>query len=167
MSVDLHYNLSVKAKETLADDLDLGTGGVLTHEIAGLCGFLDANTTIVVTKAWSDQGELVAGTKTIDLTSLSRGADLAAEDFTGAEVKFAVIHAVSTNTSAIVVATGGANGYWIFGSAGGEVSIPAGGHTTYYAVEGNPTVAVGAKNIDITSADVDAKYDIILVAGTV
>jgi len=170
MSVILHYDLSFKAVEDLAAGLDLATGSTFTHKFTGIAGVLNADSDNEVSKVWSDNRALAAGTDTIDLTSLARGSALVAEDFTGLYVKFIAVMAPYANTAAIKVTAGGANGYLLWGSAAGELNVGAEAVVTMFAAGGPgspPVVAAGAKNITLTSTDLDATYDILLVAGPI
>ncbi len=60
---------------------------------------------------------------------------------------------------------GAANPYNLFGDANGEITLAPDARAVLYFAAGLPDVAGGAKEIDVSSSDVDAKYDIIMAAG--
>ena len=163
MSVKVEYNLRAQAVETLALNIDSPNPNV-THEISGDSGTLDANSTVPATKAWKDDRQLSSGTDTFDLTALSRG-NLNDEDFTGLKVQIIKIKAKSTNTAVTTFKAGTTNGYNLFGNADGEITLDAGAVALFQMNDKLADVGASAKNIDISSTDVDAQYEILLVAG--
>lgn len=126
---------------------------------------LDANTTPAVTKSWSDQVSLTAGTVTLDLTALSRGTNMSTVNMNGLKVQLVKIKAKSTNTQTITIADAASNGYNLFGDASGQVTLDASGEIMQYTPELLANISSTAKDITITSNDVDAIFDIQIVAG--
>lgn len=163
MSVTASFNLDLKADEVLALGLDNVTDPTLRHAVV-TSGTLTGSTSVPSTKAFSDQRSLAAGTDTLDLTALV-GALSSAIDMTGLKVQLVKIVAAIANTEDIVIADTAATGYFIFGDASGQVTLPPGGSIMLFGNEGLPDVGAGAKDIDVTSSDLDAIYDIIIVAG--
>lgn len=165
MAVALAMNFRCDAAETPATWMDLSTAPTYTHKIDGLEKVnLDATSTPAVTKAWSDQRSLSAGTDTIDLTALAvPGQD--AVDFSGLKVQVIKFYNRSGNSGAMEIAPDATNGYNIFGTNDDKVTVPVGGAIQAYLPEGNPDVAGGsADEITITGTGTDT-YDILLVAG--
>ena len=164
MAVSVQYNGLLNVQETIALSEDLvGTDPTVVEEI-DTYGTLTASTTVPVTKAWGDERTLSSGTDTFDLTALVNAAHDNI-DMTGLKVQFIKVLALSTNTEAITVEPGDADPYEIFGSAAGKVDLVAGAWTLCYFADGNEDVASDAKNIKVTSSDVDAKYQVQIVAG--
>ena len=164
MAVTAIYELKLDVGETMALGLDNVSDLQHKHQISGGSGKLDANSTVPATKAWSDNRQLAAGSDSIDLNALPFG-NLPNVDLTGVKVQLVKIKADAANTAAIKFKVGAANGYNIFGSATGEKSLPKGAQSIEFWNDQLPDVGAAAKNIDITSSDADAKYDIELVAG--
>ena len=163
MSVRLSYKFKNQISETLA----FGTLGVSGE---GTERTLDSGTDPPVTKQAGGEHTLAAGAETLDLTAILNQAG-AAVDFTGLKVQSIFIKANAANTATIKFKTGATNGYNLFGSAGGEISLSSNTAKTWgdecmlVFADTLPDVAAGAKTIDVSSSDVDAKYDITLVAG--
>lgn len=124
---------------------------------------LKADSTAPATKAFSDRLSLAAGTKSVDLAALTDAAGVAL-NLTGLKVQAIVVKAAAANTSTITMQAHGTNGYNILGASGLAV-IPAGGVIFASLNEGAPDVGASAKVIEFTSSDVDASFDIVLVAG--
>lgn len=166
-AVSVSYNLQLDVLETLDLALDLGVGTPrVTHQIASpaAAGTLNATSTPVASQVASDAGALTAGAATIDLTA-APSRDGGTVDLTGLKVQAVKIACPATNTAAVVVAVGASNGYHLFGDGDGQIAIPAGGQVLFIAPEGLPDVGAAACEIDLASADADAAYSIILVAG--
>jgi hypothetical protein len=72
----------------------------------------------------------------------------------------------AANTANLVVADNATNGYLIFGSSTGELSLPPGASIVLFFKNGLADVSATVKQIAVTSTDTDAKYQIILVAGS-
>jgi len=123
------------------------------------------STPAAISTVWSKRVQLSAGTLTLALDALSRGSELSALDLTGLKVQAVQIFCPSTNTDAVLVEEAAVNGYGIFGAATAEVSIAPGGMVTFYNPEGNEDVGATESDLDLTSPDVDADVDILLVAG--
>lgn len=164
MSVSAKYNLKLHVDEVLALGLDNVANPTAVHETTDESGTLNAGSTPPATKAWSDERQLAGGTDTFDLTALANG-NLANVDFTGLKVQLVKIVADPTNTDDIVVADGASNGYHLFGDASGQITLGPGGAALLFFQDSLPDVSGTAKNVTVTSADADAIYDIILVAG--
>lgn len=162
--VKVEYDFKLKVTETL----DVGVDGVTnldhTLQIAGSSGSLSPTSTVPATKAWKDQGALTAGAATIDLTALARD-NLPTIDMTGLKVQLVHIVNASTNSAALTVVDGASNGYNLFGDASGQVTIPVGGQLLWFGNENLDAVATADAEIDLSSSDTDATYDILIVAG--
>jgi len=164
MSVTADYSFFVKAVETVALGIDGVTNPDVEFSISGLQGRLTGSTTVPVTKSWKDQIQLSAGAATLDLTALANG-NLPNVTFSGLKVQLVALFAAVLNTAAVVVDVGSSNGYYLFGDANGQVTIPAGGCAAFYCAEGLPDVGSGAKALAFSSSDVDSIIDVLLVAG--
>jgi hypothetical protein len=168
MSVSAKQQMGMVTTETVSTGLDhgdateavahnLNSGGVSTTT-------LTSTTTPPATKVYSDEIDLVAGAATIDLTSLT-GPFSASVDFTGLKVQQIYIKAHAANTSHITLVEGVANPYFLFGITADRITVHAGTEVMFRMNEALADVAAGAKTIDASSADLDAKFDIHLVAG--
>jgi hypothetical protein len=170
MSVTAIYDLKLLVEEVLSVSQDLADDPQLDHEPStAIAGILTASTKTPASKVWSDTRSLVAGADTFDLTSLT-GPNGTSIDFTGLKVCLIFIAADKDNTEPIKFDVGAANGYNLFGAATSEISLDAntgdyGAGVLMFCPETLPDVAAGAKNIDVTSAEADGSYSIILVAG--
>lgn len=167
MAVTVNFIQELKAEESISLGLDLVSNPTVTHQIGDngrTSGTLTASTVVPATKAWSDTRTLSAGADALDLTALVFG-NLANVTFSGLKVQNIKIKAAATNTSPIVVKPAASNGYNLFGDADGQVTLGAGAEVQVYNPDTLADVGGSAKAVDVTSADVDAIYSIILVAG--
>lgn len=168
MSVKLKYDFKFKVEEVPALLLDLiGSNPTLNHEVSGTkSGELDGTTStapqFTLDDVFSDRRSLVAGALTLDLTALVSTLGTT-KNFTGKKVKGIIIMPSVNNTAGIVVKDGASNAYLIWGSTTGEITAWPG--LPIMQLFGNNLAAVGAsvKNIDFSSSDTDAEFDIILV----
>lgn len=165
MSVTATLDMGLKAVETVSASLDLASNPNITHELAVGRLTLNANSTPVVSAAWSDTVALSTGAATIDLTSLSRGAVLSALDLSGLKIQAIILQAKSTNTDTISVVPGASNGFNIFGGADGKIYLAAGAACLFYVPEDWSDVAAADAEIDLASNDADAEIDVVLLAG--
>lgn len=165
MSVEASYNLYLRVVETLALAQDLAVNPSQTLTLGDVKGTLTSSTTVPATKAWSDTRGLGDGADSIDLTALARGSDLSNVDFTGLKVQLVIIAAAAANTAGIVFKDGAANPYLLFGDASGQVTLLPGTSCLLHWPDKLADVAAGAKEVDMTSTDLDAIYSMILVAG--
>lgn len=163
MGITAHYSFTLTVKEDVGLSMDQVTDPTAVHKISDGAGTLRSTSQVPGTKAWSDLRTLSAGADSLDLTSLPRGS-LPAATFDGLKVQLIKIKAAAANTAAIVFAAAGANGYSLFGSAGVCVLTP-GAQVQFYWPDNLGDVGSGAKSIAITSTDLDAVYEMILVAG--
>ena len=166
MAVTATLSMGLIARDTLAAALDLASNPVITHELTVADrSTLNASSTPAVTAAWSDTVALSGGSATIDLSSLSLGATLTALDLTGLKVQGFVFQSKAANTDTVTIVDGASNGYNLFGDSSGQVTLSPGGAVSFYAPEDLPDVGSGAKTIDLSSSDLDAQVDVILIAG--
>ncbi len=163
MSTSAPYDFRCEATETIELSGDNFDDPTIKHDFA-VSGTLNASSTPPATKSWSDQRTLSGGTDTLDLEALVQ-AGLSNINMTGLKVQLIKIFAASANTAVLVVKDGTTNGYNIFGDASGQVSIPAGGTVMLFGNDGLQDIAASDSEIDITSTDADAIYDILIVAG--
>lgn len=163
MSITPAINFKLSVPEILGTNSELATAAQGTHNIE-MRESLNGTTTPPATKAFSDEINLATGAATIDLADLE---DIAgnALDFTGLKLQYLVFKAPNTNTSPVEVDVGATNGYNFAGDSASHVVIPAGGMVVLVARDNLPDVGAAAKDIDLSSADADAKLQVVLVAG--
>lgn len=167
MSVTLRYDAKFHADEVPALAMDLAPSNPTLpyrSSYAGVSGTWDSTTTPAITAVSSDRLTLAAGVGTLDLRVLV-GPNGAGVDFNGLKVKGILIIANPNNTAGIVVKDGATNGYNIWGSATGEVTVWPGLPIMQLFGNNNAAVSATVKTIDFSSSDVDAEFEIILVAG--
>lgn len=162
MTVNASFTHTFTATETKAAGNELTTPVSATHAKSAT-GTLSATSTPVASDIWSDERTLSAGADTIDLTALAE-TGFAAKDFTGLKVQFVRIIADPTNTDDLVFDEGAANGYALFGS-GGNILLGPGDEAIFKHNETLEDIGSTNAEIDVSSSDVDAKYQIILVVG--
>jgi hypothetical protein len=118
-----------------------------------------------VSEVWNDQIQLSAGTVSFDLTALTNG-NLAATDLTGLKVQGFHIKAASANTADILVAGAAATPYELLGTAAAnEVELGPGDQIMRWSPESLADVSASVKDVTVTSSDVDAIFDILILAG--
>jgi hypothetical protein len=166
MAVDAQYVFKLKAIETLDNNRDLSTpdDGKYKHEIPGAFGTATATTTPAVTDVWSKTVTLSAGASTIDLTVLDNG-DLANLDLTGKKVYYAHVKAAAANTADLTIGVGATNGYPFPGVGSSDTVDLGAGDEMLFRLLTSTAVSSTVKTIDAASTDVDAIFDIVLVAG--
>lgn len=162
------FDFKLKVTETIALGIDSLTDQTYYPQIAtdNSSGTKSPTTAVPCTQQWQDTFSLSAGAATVNLASLSNG-NLTAKDFTGLKVQFIKIYNRSTNTAAVTVVDGAANGYNIWGDASGSITILVGMMVVFGAVatEGLDDIAAADRTIDFSSSDVDATVDIQIIAG--
>lgn len=163
-AVSATYNCHLTVNETIALGLDDVSDPAVTHDIGDTKDTLTATSTVKATKAWSDTATLSAGAATIDLTSLANG-NLPTVTFSGLKVKVVKIICPTGNTEPIVFAVGAANPYDLFGTASDRISVSPGNALVFYFADELENVDATHCEIDLSSADQDAAYSIIIVAG--
>ena len=165
MAIEATYDFKLKVVETLGLSQDLADDPELIHQLDTLIrGKLDANSAVPGTKVWSDTRSLSGGDETLDLTALTRGS-APTVDFTGLKVQMFIFAPASTNTGQIIVGQGAANPYFLFVTTGKAADVSEGGALMVFHNERLADVSATVKNIRIQSADLDATYSVILVAG--
>jgi hypothetical protein len=169
MSVTLRHEAKFQADETPTLALDLvATNPTIQHRVSYsgvLSGTLDASSTVAVDEVYSDTRALTAGAYTLNLAALT--STLATtKDFTGKKVKAILIAANSANTAGIVVKDGASNPYLIFATSTGETTVYPGCYVQHTFGGNLAAVSSTVKNIDFSSSDTDAEFQIILVVGT-
>lgn len=159
----VEFDPKVKVTETI----DLGIDGVTNsdsiQQIAGLSGSLSPSTTVPATKVYKDQVALTAGAKTLDLELLVR-ANLPDVVGTGLKVQLFVFSNPSTNTGAMTIVDGAANGYNIFGSAAGSNTVMIGGSIMIFGNDNLDDIASADSEIDITGTGTES-FEVLIVMG--
>lgn len=115
-SVTARYALELEVTEVLALEMDNVPGGdpPFIHSLGSPNGTLSATTTPPVTKVFSDNLALAAGTLTLDLTALAGPAGTTV-DFTDLKVQLIALRCPEGNTLPILVQKGAANAYNLMG----------------------------------------------------
>ena len=164
----VEFDFKLKVTETIALGVDSLTDQTYYPQIATdtSSGTKTPTTQVPCTTQWQDTFSLSAGAATLTLTALSFG-NLAAKDLTGLKVQFIKIRNRSTNTAAVTIVDGAANGYNILGDASGQITMPVGSTFMFGmdTTEGLQDVAAGDATIDFSSSDVDATVDVQIIAG--
>lgn len=160
------YNLGLTVEETKDQSLDNVANPTMTHTLGSHTGTLTATTSPPVTKTYSDDVPLVAGTYTIDLQALPGPASTTI-DFTGLKIQLIKITTPSTNTDDVTFDVGVSNGYNLFGASNvtdESIAVPPG---TEHVIKYNDSL----QDVDATHSEIDVtgtlveSFDIILVAG--
>lgn len=166
-AVTAHYDLLLEVDETLALSLDLAADVAHTHKTDETTrGTLNASSTPAVTKCFSDDLTLTAGTALLDLTSLTGPAGTSVT-FNGLKVQLAKFACPSSNTAPVLIQKGAATAYNLLGkdNASSETFevLPGGCMMLYHDDE--------AEDVDATHKDVKftgtagETIEVILVAG--
>lgn len=113
-SVSAEWKALLEVTEVLALGLDNAPDSPTKHSLGSPGGTLNATTTPPVTKVFSDNLALVAGAKTLDLTSLAGPAGTTV-DFTDLKVQLIALRCPEGNTLPILVQKGDANAYNLLG----------------------------------------------------
>ena len=146
--------ISLQAVETLANPAADGVN-VNLDELDQGTRTLNSSSTPAATKHHAET-ITIAGTQTVDLTSLS-DVEGTAIDGTGLKVQAVRMIADADNAAAITVAPGASNPYPLFGTSN-EVDLAAGAEICHYSPEGLPDVAAAVKEIDISGTNDDILY---------
>jgi len=163
MSVTLKIALSLAASEVLVSPSEL-VGNLNIQHVIEDKQTLNSTSTAPATKAYSDRLSLVAGSKDIDLTTLTDAANEALT-LTGLKVQALAIKAAAANTAKIAIAQGATNPYSLIAATAGKVEVGAGCSLFLTFNETAPDVGASAKVLTLTSTDVDAIFDIVIIAG--
>lgn len=167
MSVSVTSTQKLKVVETVTTSDPVVGDGSFTHQQANEADVtLNATSTPKAEDVYSGQVQLSSGTATVDLTSLTNSTGGTAKDFTGKKVQVFKLHAASDNTAGVVVAPAVSNGYNLFGDSDGQVTLGANEYLSRFCNDQLAAVGASAKDLTLTSSDVDAKLNILLVAGT-
>lgn len=161
------YAATLRVKQVLDVALDGVTNQEHVLEIADLAGeILSNDKDMPCTSAYIDQRSLTAGADSLDLTALVR-TNLDNLDWTGLKVRFVAVYGASTNTGVIVVFQSASGTPYYFADSSFAWHIVPGGWTLWHSPESTiqPDVSATVKDIDFGSADVDAAYTILMVAG--
>lgn len=155
-SLSVAYKGQVTVTETLGatNDLLFASAGnrAVVHDQFNTSETLNGSSTPAVTKAASFRSTLVAGSVSIDLTSLTstHGATMTG---TGLKVHVLRARAVSGNAAVLTLAKHATNGYSLNSDANWLWSLHPGAEMTY-------------KSDADTGEDIDATHKVIAVAGT-
>lgn len=161
MATTLAYASSINYTEVLASSVPAISGSANSVQHTAFSTSKSLSSTVVSGQGIVTDGALFnttmsGGAATIDLTSLT-GTNGRSITLLGLKVQAMKFINPSTNANNISVTKGASNGFGL-GSGGTTFTfvLPPGSEVTWYANEGTPDVASGAKTIDIsgTSAQV-------------
>ena len=162
------YGMSLTASESIE------VSGSIDHKnevkLRG-SGSLSATTAPPVSGVWGDDITIGGGgTGTLDLSALTgatiaTGAAMPDADFTGKKLQIIAIECPVTNTAAVSFDVGAAQGYEFMGSATDFVTIGPGCSFMMSFNDNLADISASLKSIDVTSTDIDAWFNITLVAG--
>ncbi len=169
MTVSAKYAMICQATESR--DLGDAVGHVnITHDFSRLMSTVEdtltANSTVPVTRVWSDTLALVGGALTLDLTGLS-GPYSSTTTFLTLKVQIVCIANPATATGALEVDVGASNGYNLFGednTKSDQVLIPPGGAVMFFGNNALADVAANEKNVDFVGTGTES-FHILMVAG--
>jgi hypothetical protein len=116
-----------------------------------------------VTKQAGGARQLTAGADTIDLTSFNNISS-GSVDFTGLKVQMIYIE-ITTATNEVTFAEGASNGFPAFAASNGKIGLGQANQVFFVLDETTPDVSASVKTIDVASSDLDAEYEIYMVAG--
>ena len=107
------------------------------------------------------QGNMTAGTLSIDLTSLT-GTNGAATNMTGLKVQIFKVIALANNANNITLVQGASNGYNLMGSF--SVTLAPGQEFLFYGNAATPAIGSGARILTMTGT-LSQGADFVVVAG--
>jgi len=164
MTVTTTINASLSVQSTVNKSQSVGdpTAGNITLplSITGLSQTWNPGTTINGLDAWSGVVTLVAGTATIDLTSLTQLGLSTAVNMTGYKLRFIQWFAPAANVANVKIAPGASNGY----APVGVVDTIAPGDPGVKPTLSSTAVGASSKNITITGTGTDS-IQLLLVFG--
>ena len=156
-------NPPVTVNETPALGLDQVTDPTILHSITmPVGGTLHATSTPAVSKVWSDRVALVAGAKTLDLQALVND-NLPNVDFTGLKIQVWMLSVPESNSGAITMTVGAANGY-DFSGGDGKVTLVPGASMVMTANNNLSDVAAADSELDFAGTGTEV-FDILIIAG--
>lgn len=163
MSVTINYTSKLNVTEVLEANVLAATDK--TVQYGGYDAVVQATgaSSPPATKSAVFEKALAAGVGTIDLTALV-GTNGVTVDGSGLRVQFAKFRNKSTSTSAILIKFGAANPYTGFGATF-QLSLAAGAEVLLRTLDAGADVAAGCKNLDLSSDDVDAILECVIVLG--
>lgn len=148
------YDIKLVVTETKDLGLDHADNPKIIHTLGSHSDILTGLTSVPITKTYEETIALVAGSASIDLTSLA-GPLGTTITFNGLKVQNIKIVCPSTNSGGITFDIAGANGYNMFGAD----------NASNESIEFMPGDVYGVKHSD-TLEDVDATHKAITVTGT-
>lgn len=161
-SVSANISLQLTATETLDATLNPAASVPnVVHKGFNVSKTLNGTSTPTVTKVVAAKIALVAGAKTVDLTSLT-GTNGATKDFSTLKVRSVLIVNPDGNSGDMVFTFGASNGYLLMGT-GWKITLKPGDAFENY-LTGAPTVDATHKNIDVTGTGTE-QFEIEMVAG--
>lgn len=134
----------------------------VTHDVLNQSESLTTGGTVPITVVAAFNKALVAGTASIDFTSLT-GTNGATVSGSGLKLQVAIIKAKTTNANAITIADGANNGYGGFGS-NFEVVLDADQWVMLFGKDKEPDVDATHKTWDLIGTGTQS-VDMILVFG--
>lgn len=159
MSISARIQMNLTVTETLSGDA-LQAAANVVHDAFNKGATLSASSAVPATNVYADEIALVAGAKSIDLTSLP--ALTGTLDATGLKVQ-AIKFINPAGNSDITFSEGAANGYALLGSSW-SLTLKAGQEAQFYLNDAAPDVATADRTIDVAGTGTET-FKIILVVG--
>lgn len=154
MSIRVSYGSSLTILETREDAFVSPADNTTTISGLDTQATLDGTTTPAVTKYAAFQQALTAGAATIDLADMPGDNPGDSVDGTGLKARFVKFRAPEDNAAAITLTAGASNGYDLLG-ADWSLALAPGEEATHRLLTTPPTVAGGAKEIDLAGTGTD------------
>ena len=154
---------SLSLKCDVVETLDNAPGAntpTVTHNKYSTNITLTSAGVVPVTKVVATRLALVAGAKTIDLTTLT-GTNGVAVSMTG--LKLQVFKFINRGTNPMTISQGAATAYQ-WGGANFSIRLYAGQELLLYGTELNPDVSASVKHIDVAGTGTE-EFEVLLLAG--
>lgn len=156
MSLTLNFRTAITAAETLegAPDSAAASKRVVTHDQFDTALTLNAASTPAVSRCSNAKIALAAGAATIDLTAMQGIGAAAASVVNATGLKLQLMKFKNLGANPMTIVPGAANGYQWGNSATDQITVAPKvgtipGEVTVFCNGAAPTVAGGAKTIDI------------------
>ncbi len=149
MALSLRYDMNLKITDPYALGLDNVEDANLIHTLGTIGGTLSSNSSVPITKPWSDNVAMTAGAVTLDFTALDQ-VNLPVVNATGLKLQLFIFRNLSANSNTITIKDGATNGYDIFGDSSGQITLNPGEVEMRFCNESLEDVSATVKTIDIT-----------------
>ena len=164
MSVKLSYTTNLTATELLESNVpavSTNANKEVKHTGFNKAVTLDGVSTPPATKVAAFEQALVAGAATIDLTALT-GTNGVSVDGTGLKVQAIKLVNKDTNSAAMTLSIGAANGYDGWG-ANFEVEVAPGAEVVLFANDAGSDIGAANKTLDIAGSGTETAQIIVIL----